>query len=155
MIEHMYMATEQDVEWLAASDCVVDRPPAFSPGFQPRGIPVPWQCRKIRRNRPRVRENAARIIRAGLPFILGTDAYHGYLYREVGYAVELGADTVTALQGVTSHAADVCPGWARLGHLSSGMDADIIAVNGNPLENVSCLSQVGFVMKEGVVFKQM
>ena len=68
---------------------------------------------------------------------------------------ELGADTVTALQGVTSHAADVCGLGHRLGHLSSGMDADIIAVNGNPLENVSCLSQVGFVMKEGVVFKQM
>ena len=155
VIEHMYMATEQDVEWLAASDCVVDLTSGIFLDSSREAFLSPGNAEKIRRNRPRVRENAARIIRAGLPFVLGTDAYHGYLYREVGYAVELGADTVTALQGVTSHAADVCGLGHRLGHLSSGMDADIIAVNGNPLENVSCLSQVGFVMKEGVVFKQM
>ena len=34
----------------------------------------------------------------GIPYVLGTDAYHGYLYREVGYAVELGSDIITDLK---------------------------------------------------------
>ena len=67
----------------------------------------PANALKVRLNRSRVRENVARIIKARLPFVLGTDAYHGFLYREVGYAVELGADPVTAIQGVTSRAARV------------------------------------------------
>ena len=65
----------------------------------------------------------------------------------MGYAVELGSDPVTAIQGVTSRAARVCRLEDRIGKLENGMEADIIAVEGNPLEDVSRLSQVGLVMK--------
>ena len=154
VIEHMYMATEQDVELLAASNCVVDLTSGIFLDPSREAFLSPSNAGKVRLNRPRVRENVARILKAGLPFVLGTDAYHGYLYREVEYAVELGADTVTALQGVTSHAADICGLGHKLGSLSPGLAADIIAVKGNPLEQVSCLSQVGFVMKDGTICKQ-
>ena len=56
--------------------------------------------------------------------------------------MELGADPVTAIQGVTSRAARVCRLEDRIGKLENGMEADIIAVEGNPLEDVSRLSQV-------------
>lgn len=154
VIEHMYMATEQDVELLAASNCVVDLTSGIFLDPSREAFLSPSNARKVRLNRPRVRENVARILKAGLPFVLGTDAYHGYLYREVEYAVELGADTVTALQGVTSHAADICGLGHKLGSLAPGLATDIIAVKGNPLEQVSCLSQVGFVMKDGTICKQ-
>ena len=42
----------------------------------------------------------------------------------------------------------------RIGKLETGLEADIIAVKGNPLEDVSRLSQVGLVMKGGVIFRQ-
>lgn len=155
VIEHMYMASEQDVELLAASGCVVDLTSGIFLDSSREAFLSPANAEKIRRNRPRVRENVTRIIRAGLPFVLGTDAYHGYLYREVEYAVELGAKIVTALQGVTSHAADICGLGTRLGSLSLGLAADLIAVKGNPLEDVSCLSRVGFVMKGGTIYKHV
>ena len=90
----------------------------------------------------------------GVPYVLGTDAYHGYLYREVGYAVELGSDVVTALKGVTSNAAKVCGLGDKIGSLKKGYVADIIAVDGNPLMDVTCLSKVPFVMQDGKVMKQ-
>ena len=86
--------------------------------------------------------------------MLGTDAYHTYLYREVEYAVELGADKRYALQGVTSNAAKVCKISEKTGSLEAGKAADIIGVSGNPLENVSVLSDVSMVMKGGKIYKQ-
>ena len=154
VIEHMYMATEQDVDRLASSRCVVDLTSGIFLDPSREEFLSPANALKVRQNRSRVRENVARIIKARLPFVLGTDAYHGLLYREVGYAVELGAAPVTAIQGVTSHAAKVCRLEDRIGKLENGLEADIIAVKGNPLEDVSRLSQVGLVMKGGVIYRQ-
>lgn len=72
-------------------------------------------------------------IDARVLFVLGTYAYHGYLYREVQYAVELGARPLDALRGVTSAAARVCRLDHRTGSLGPGLEADIIAVSGNPM----------------------
>ena len=154
VIEHMYMATEQDVDRLASSRCVVDLTSGIFLDPSREEFLSPANALKVRQNRSRVRENVARIIKARLPFVLGTDAYHGLLYREVGYAVELGAAPVTAIQGVTSHAAKVCRLEDRIGKLENGLEADIIAVKGNPLKDVSRLSQVGLVMKGGVIYRQ-
>lgn len=154
VIEHMYMATDQDVKWLADSDCVVDLTSGIflDPGRE--AFLSPSNAGAVRRNRARVRENLSRLIGSPIPFVLGTDGYHGFLYREAAFAVELGADRLTALRGITSHAAKVCGLEDRTGSLEAGLEGDIIAVGGNPLKDVSCLSQVGFVMKGGVVFKE-
>lgn len=149
IIEHMYMATEEDIQRLLHSDCVVDLTSGIFLDPSREAYLCPSGAENIRRQRDRVRENLRRLVQAGVPFVLGTDAYHGYLYREVAYAVELGADPLTALKGVTSAAAAVCGLENRIGSLSEGYDADIIAVNGNPLQDVSCLSQVTMVMKQG------
>ncbi len=149
VIEHMYMASQQDVEWLLASNCVVDLTSGIFLDPSRESFLSPANAEKVKKNRVRVRRNVKRIIDAGIPFVLGTDAYHGFLYREAEYAVELGADTVTALRGITSAAARVCRLEHRTGSLKAGLDADIIAVKGNPLENISCLSQVEMVMKQG------
>lgn len=155
VIEHMYMATEQDVELLAASNCVVDLTSGIFLDPSREEFLSPANALKVRLNRSRVRENVARIIQARIPFVLGTDAYHGYLCREARYAVELGAGIVTALKGVTSYAAQICGLGHRTGSLSAGLEADIITVAGNPLLDISCLSQVDFVMKQGTVYKHM
>ena len=154
IIEHMYMATQEDIQRLLASNCVVDLTsgifldPSREPYLAPSG------AEKIRRNRENVRKNLSNLVQAGVPFVLGTDAYHGYLYREVEYAVELGADPRTALKGVTSFAAEVCRISDVTGSLTPGLEADLIAVKGNPLESVSCLNDVNMVMKQGEIIRR-
>lgn len=147
------MAAEQDTERLAASNCVVDLTSGIILDPSREAFLSPDNARKVRLNRSRVRKNVKRLLDAHIPFVLGTDAYHGFLYREVEYAVELGAEITTALQGVTSGAARVCGLEHRTGNLTTGLEADIIAVKGNPARDVSCLEQVEFVMKGGIIYK--
>lgn len=154
VIEHMYMCTPQDAEWLAKSNCVVDFTSGIFLDPTREETLSANNAYRVRKNRPRVRERLKLLMSTGVPYVLGTDAYHGYLYREVGYAVELGSDVVTALKGVTSNAAKVCGLGDKIGSLKKGYVADIIAVDGNPLMDVTCLSKVPFVMQDGKVMKQ-
>ena len=78
--------------------------------------------------------------------------YHGLLYREVEFAVQVGATNKQALQGVTTNAAKVCRLEEKIGQLTKGYDADIITVDENPLDNVSTLKNVSFVMKNGFIY---
>ncbi len=88
-----------------------------------------------------------------IPFTAGTDAYHSFLYREAGYAVDGGATTLEALKAVTVNAAKMCGLSARKGSIAPGLQADIIAVEENPLERIGALKDVAFVMKNGKVYK--
>lgn len=154
VIEHMYMCTPQDAEWLANSKCIVDFTSGIFLDPTREETLSANNAYRVRKNRPRVRERLKLLMSTGVPYVLGTDAYHGYLYREVGYAVELGSDIVTALKGVTSNAAKVCGLGDRIGSLKKGYAADIIAVEGNPLTDVECLAKVPFVMQDGNIVKR-
>lgn len=88
------------------------------------------------------------LIRAGVHFTLGTDANHGLLWKEVVYAVELGASKLDALKGITVNAAYISGLSGKKGILAEGADADLIAVSGDPLEDPAVLAQVPFVMKK-------
>lgn len=155
VIEHMYMCTPQDAEWLANSNCIVDFTSGIFLDPTREETLSATNAYRVRKNRPRVRERLKLLMSTGVPYVLGTDAYHGYLYREVGYAVELGSDIVTALKGVTSNAAKVCGLGDQIGSLKKGYAADIIAVEGDPLTDVTCLSKVPFVMQNGKVVKRV
>ena len=154
VIEHMYMCTPQDAEWLANSKCIVDFTSGIFLDPTREETLSANNAYRVRKNRPRVRERLKLLMSTGVPYVLGTDAYHGYLYREVGYAVELGSDIVTALKGVTSNAAKVCGLGDRIGSLKKGYAADIIAVDGNPLTDVECRANVPFVMQDGNIVKR-
>lgn len=154
VIEHMYMCTPQDAEWLANSKCIVDFTSGIFLDPTREETLSANNAYRVRKNRPRVRERLKLLMSTGVPYVLGTDAYHGYLYREVGYAVELGSDIMTALKGVTSNAAKVCGLGDRIGSLKKGYTADIIAVEGNPLTDVECLAKVPFVMQDGNIVKR-
>lgn len=153
VIEHMYAATEEDIELLSKSDSWVDLTSGIFLDPTREAHLSESNAYKFRMNREKVRRNLEKLVKAQIPFVLGTDAYHTYLYREVEYAVELGADKRYALQGVTSNAAKVCRISEKTGSLEAGKAADIIGVSGNPLENVSVLSDVSMVMKGGKIYK--
>jgi imidazolonepropionase-like amidohydrolase len=59
-----------------------------------------------------------------------------------------------AIQAATSNAADLLGHSSEIGSIKSGKYADLVAVRGDPLTNISVLEKVEFVMKEGRVYKQ-
>jgi len=92
-----------------------------------------------------------------VPIALGTDAGvipHGTNAREFGLMVEMGGlAPIASLTAGTMGSAKLL-GWEkRVGSIESGKLADIVAVPGNPLEDIHRTEQVSFVMKNGVIYK--
>ena len=95
------------------------------------------------------RDTARRAIAAGVRFVLGTDGMHGLLVYEAEQVLELGARPLDALRALTSHAAGIIGVADRLGTLEPGKLADVVAVRGDPLVDISALWQVEHVVKAG------
>jgi len=74
--------------------------------------------------------------------------------RQFAFMVKYGMTPMQAIQSATSSAADLLGKSDILGSLQPGKYADIIAVNGDPLSDIRVLEHVGFVMKEGKIYKQ-
>jgi imidazolonepropionase-like amidohydrolase len=94
---------------------------------------------------------------AGIPFAVGSDVGpfpHGTQARELELMVRYGMKPLAVLQADMISGAKLL-GWERqIGQLKPGYLADIIAVSGNPLEDISALGRVSFVMKGGEIVKQ-
>lgn len=102
------------------------------------------------------RDNFRKAFEDGARMAFGTDGGvypHGDNARQFAYMVEYGMTPMEAIQAATVEAAELI-GWANdVGAIEAGRYADIIAVEGNPLENVRLLEDVAFVMKGGQVYK--
>jgi|SRR5579871_912316 len=97
-----------------------------------------------------------RQIAAGVPMAAGSDVGpfpHGTQAREFALLVKYGMTPLASLQAGTVNAAKVL-GWeGRIGALKPGYLADVVAVPGNPLEDIGVLEKVAFVMKGGIVYR--
>jgi imidazolonepropionase-like amidohydrolase len=116
----------------------------------------PWVVEKAAIIIPAAKKNMAAAFRAGVKVALGTDAGvypHGLNGGEFWSMVQLGMNPVQALQAGTVNAADLMAWSDRIGSIAPGKFADIVAVRGNPLEDVTLLQHVSFVMKDGVTYK--
>jgi len=102
------------------------------------------------------RENFRKAVQAGVKIAYGTDAGvypHGWNAKQFAKMVEWGMTPMGAIQASTVGNADLF-GWSdRIGSITVGKFADIIAVQGDPLQNVAVLENIGFVMKGGAVYK--
>ncbi len=152
VIEHAYLATEQDVELFHKKDTWVDYTAGIFMDESREEFLSPQNVAKVQYHRDNVIKSYELMMKSNIKFSLGTDAYHGLLYREVEFAVQVGTTNKQALQGVTTNAAKVCRLEDKIGQLTKGFDADIIAVDENPLDNVSTLKNVSFVMKNGFIY---
>ncbi|HEX8381982.1 MAG TPA: amidohydrolase family protein [Sphingomonas sp.] len=104
-----------------------------------------------------VKQSHARAFKAGVKVAMGTDSGvgpHGTNALEFGYMVAAGMAPMEAIRSATVGAADLLGRADRIGGIQPGMDADIIAVVGDPVADVARLTQVDFVMRRGVVHKQ-
>jgi imidazolonepropionase-like amidohydrolase len=75
--------------------------------------------------------------------------------QEFAREVEFGMTPMQAIQSATSRAAELLGKRGELGVVAPGALADLVAVPGNPLEDVHMLEKVQFVMKDGAVFKSL
>ena len=94
---------------------------------------------------------------AGVPFAVGSDVGpfpHGTQAREFVLMVKFGMTPLAAIQAGTLNGAKLLGWQGQTGDLKAGYFADIIAVPGNPLEDITAVQKVSFVMKGGVVYKK-
>ena len=154
VLEHVYNITEDQVKLLEDSGTWVDLTSGIvlDPEREPM-VPA-GHAANTRKHREYSRKCLERVVRSGrIRYTLGTDAYHTKLYKELGFTVEMGGSPMDAVKGVTVRAAKMCGVEKTKGSLEKGKQADIIAVKGNPLEDVSVLKGVYFVMKNGHTYK--
>ena len=104
-----------------------------------------------------IQDTFGRAYKKGVKIAFGTDAGvfpHGENYREFVYITEAGMPNLEAIQAATLNAAQLLGVEGKLGTLEAGKIADIIAVSGNPAEDIKVMKEVIFVMKDGKIFKQ-
>ena len=102
------------------------------------------------------RDNFAKAVKAGVKIAFGTDAGvfpHGQNAKQFAWQVRYGQTPMEAIQSATIWAADLLGKRSELGSVAPGKKADLIAVSGDPLADVSVLEKVQFVMKDGKVVK--
>jgi len=137
------------VPTISAGKYVVEK--AKIPGYFP-AIIVP----KALEVGPQIQKTFGRAYKAGVKIAFGTDSGvspHGENAQEFKYMVEAGMPEMEAICSATINAADLLNVTETLGSIASGKYADIIAVKGDPLKDISLLENIDFVMKGGIVEK--
>jgi imidazolonepropionase-like amidohydrolase len=159
-IEHGTLMNDEDmrlmkehgtyyVPTLSAGDFVAHK--AQIPGYYPAQVAV-----KAAAIGPRIIDTAGRAYRAGVKIAFGTDAAvypHGENAHEFELMVQAGMPPLYALQAATTHAAELLKREKDLGSVTAGKLADVVAVPGDPMADISVTRQVSFVMKDGTVYK--
>jgi imidazolonepropionase-like amidohydrolase len=121
-----------------------------------RGALTPAQFEKAAAARGNAEKSFARAVREGVKIAFGTDSAvspHGKNAEEFALMVKNGMSAADAIKTATVNAADLLGVSNVAGTIEPGKDADLVAVEGDPLQNIRLLENVGFVMKWGQVYK--
>ena len=105
---------------------------------------------------PRIQATFTKAYKAGVKIAFGTDAgvyAHGKNWKEFVYMVEGGMPAIETIRSATYNTAELLGISDILGVIEKGKLADIIAVDGDPVKDISVMEKVVFVMKDGVVYK--
>jgi imidazolonepropionase-like amidohydrolase len=158
-IEHGTFMNEEDFELakkygtylvptIIAGKSVADS--AKIPGFFP-----PVIVKKALEVGTQIQATFGRAYKAGVKIAFGTDAgvyAHGKNAKEFQYMVEAGMPPMEAIKAATTNAADLLGMSDKIGSISKGKFADIVAVDGDPLQDITIMQKMAFVMKEGKIY---
>jgi imidazolonepropionase-like amidohydrolase len=161
-IEHGSLMDEKDMELakkygtyyvptLIAGHSVADS--AKIPGYFPKVI-----AEKAIFIGSKMQATFGKAYKSGVKIAFGTDAgvfAHGKNALEFGYMLEAGMSPMDAIKSATVNAADLLGVSSERGTIEVGKIADIIAVDGDPIADISSLTRVSFVMKEGTIYKKL
>ncbi|MDQ6812234.1 MAG: amidohydrolase family protein, partial [Bacteroidota bacterium] len=161
-IEHGTYMNEEDftlakkfgtylVPTIIAGKSVADS--AKNPGYFPAVI-----AKKATEVGSQIQNTFGKAYKAGVKIAFGTDAGvypHGKNALEFVYMTEAGMPPMEAIKAATVNAADLLGITEERGSISKGKMADIIAVTGDPLQDIKVLGTIDFVMKEGKIYKEL
>lgn len=155
-IEHAAVATPADVEAMLKHNCWVVA--TFSILFRPDGIELgdaanPIIMEKVQWARETVTVASRQVFDSGLRVALGTDSMHGNMAFEIQTAVRFGMTPKRALLAATAHAAEALQMEEKVGSLQPGRFADLVALDGDPLQDPTATERVRLVMKGGRVVR--
>lgn len=160
-IEHGTMMSEETMDmmkekgtWLVPTITAGMSAAAFAeiPGYYPAVV-----AEKAKRIGSQIQATFGKAYKKGVNIAFGTDAgvfAHGDNYREFIYMTEAGMPNLEAIQSATITNAIFMGIEDKLGSIESGKLADIIAVDGDPEQDIKVMKDVVFVMKEGKVIKE-
>ena len=158
-IEHGTFMNEEDMELakkygtylvptIIAGKSVADS--AKIPGYFP-----PVIARKAQEVGSQIQNTFGKAYKAGVKIAFGTDAgvyAHGKNYIEFQYMVEAGMPPMEAIKAATTSAADLLGMIDKVGSISKGKFADVVAVDGDPLQDIKTMKNMVFVMKAGKIY---
>jgi imidazolonepropionase-like amidohydrolase len=152
-IEHASLLTKEAARVLKSNGTVVVPNLYLAHSLELEQLPAAVRA-KAEQLMPQLRAGFRVALDSGLRIAFGTDAGvfpHGENATQFALNVEAGQSAIEAIRGATLYAADAL-GVEDRGRIAPGLLADLIAVRGDPLEEVSRLERVEFVMKGGVVY---
>ena len=165
-IEHGTMATDEDLKLMAAKGTYLDPQAGLvienyllnkekylgTPGYTPEGFAA---MEKVLSLNHELVKRASKT--PGLKIVFGTDAVAGAHGRNAEEFVDrvrdAGVDPMTAMVSASSLAAEALSMANEVGSIAPGLEADIIAIDGDPLKDITAVRRVVFVMKGGVVYR--
>ena len=159
-IEHASMLDDETIRLIKDRGVFIVSNPYTNAYMVERGAAggyQPYQLEKAREILGLKMASLRRAVRAGLLVAYGTDAGvqpHGINGRQLAFLVEAGMTPLQAIQSATVVNAKLLRMEGRIGTLKAGAFADLVAVPGNPLQDVRALERPVFVMKEGAVVLQ-
>jgi imidazolonepropionase-like amidohydrolase len=151
-IEHGSMLTDEIIKEMKTRGTYLV-PTAYLLTAMPLDALPPPLAAKARQVIPLAKESHRQAVKAGVKIAFGTDAAvypHGLNAREFAVYVDYGMSPIEAIRTATTAAADLL-GTTDRGVIAAGKLADLVAVPGDPLKDITAMEQVSFVMKGGVV----
>jgi|ERR1051326_614390 imidazolonepropionase-like amidohydrolase len=168
-IEHGNNVTDEQLRVMREKGIFFDLTPTFANGFNTkihqRSVHSPEMSEELRRrderSQKRIADLVQRVVKSGVKFAAGSDmcwSIPGKTRGEATVAVfvalqEAGMAPLDILRAITTNAAEML-GWQdRVGAIEPGKFADLVAVSGDPLKDITALERVRFVMKDGRVVR--
>ena len=159
-VEHGSLMDDESIELMAEHGTYLVADIYCGDWIEEQGRRDGWSPNVLRKNEETTeaqREGFGKAVSAGVKIAYGTDSGvypHAFVGRQLPYMVRFGMTPMQGLQAATIVAAE-CMGWEdRVGSISAGKFADLVAVAGDPLESdLEILAQPSFVMKGGEIYK--
>ena len=151
VLDHCYWVDEDDIQLIDKHKTTV----CFTPGVFMDDTRLPLtpdsHAKNVLRTRDEVICRLSNLVAAHPNYVIGSDAYHTHLYKEIEYMVSLGMTRKDAVKGITVHAGTLME--KSVGVIKEGYEADLIAVSKDPLTQKDALKEVSFVMRSGSVIR--
>lgn len=158
-IEHGSLMDDEAIELMAAAGTYLVADIYNGDYIAQTGRSQGWDVDVLRKNDETTqtqRVGFEKCVQAGVRIAYGTDSGiypHGLNARQLAYHVRYGQTPAEAIRSATATSAQLLRWADRVGRITPGLFADLVAVRGNPLEDIRLLEDVSFVMKDGAILR--